>query len=393
MNITNLCKENCIGCGLCRSELQTDMSVMQNGYLKPDLEATGEVENFLKNVCPVSGLRTENYDSSTVWGRCKNAYASYSTNPEIRKQASSGGVLTALAIYLLESKTVDAIIHVVVDEQNPTMTRCQVSTSKEQVVKGCGSRYSISSPWLSLSECVEENKKYAAIGKPCDISALRNLKNYDSKYNNIIYLFSFFCAGLPSKQANDNLLKQLGCDKEKCVSLTYRGNGWPGYATAYDTDGKCYQMEYSKAWGGILGREVHPYCRICIDGIGENADIACGDGWYVTTDGQPDFTERDGRNVVFTRTDAGEELYQKAVAAGVIESALWEDIKQLEIIQKYQYTRRATMQAKIKAYRLFGKATPLYDKNLMKEYAKTIGTKEKLRMYLGTVKRILQKKI
>lgn len=393
MSIVKLCKENCIGCGLCQSELHVEMCENRNGYLIPNLHETEEVKLFLENVCPVSGLNTEDYDSSSVWGVSKSVYAAYSTDTEIRKKGSSGGVLTALAIYLLESEMVDAVIHVVADTTDPTKTKCQVSKTKEQIIQGCGSRYSISSPWLSLSEVVDQGKKYAAIGKPCDIVALRNLKKNSAKYDNILYLFSFFCAGLPSKHANDNLLQQLGCEKEKCMSLTYRGNGWPGYATAHDKDGKCFQMEYSKAWGSILGRDVHPYCRICIDGIGEKADIACGDGWYITDDGQPDFRERDGRNVVFVRTDIGAELYQKAVVAGVIGSAEWGDLKKLEIIQKYQYSRRATMGAKIKGYRLFGKVTPLYDKKLMKEYAKTIGVKEKIRMYLGTVKRIVQKKI
>ncbi len=394
MNITKLCKENCIGCGLCKSELQVNMAVTEKGYLVPEFCANEQTQEFLKQVCPVSGLRTENYDGAFVWGKSINAYASYATDSEMRKKASSGGVLTALAIYLLESKAVDGVIHVVVDEQNPTKTKCQISTNREQVIAGCGSRYSISSPWLTLSTCVEEGKKYAAIGKPCDISALRNLKKYGTKYDNIVYLLSFFCAGLPSQQANDNLLSQLGCDKEKCMTLTYRGNGWPGFATAVDCEGANYQMEYSKAWGGILGRDVHPYCRICIDGIGENADISCGDGWYLTADGtQPDFAEREGRNVVFTRTTEGELLYRKAVEAGVIHSEKWEDLGQLQIIQKYQYTRRTTMLAKMKAFRLLGKKTPLYSKTLLKEYGKQIEQKEKLRVFLGTVKRILQKKI
>lgn len=392
--MTSIYSEYCIGCGLCKSELQLDMEKTEKGFLKPAFHAGEDESRFLKKVCPINGTQSIEEKQTDIWGKRNGIYGAWALDKNIRRQASSGGVLTALAVFMLESKLVDAIIHVVADEKNPTETKCQVSTTKEQVISGCGSRYSISSPWLTLSACAEKDKRYAAIGKPCDIAALRNLKNLDKRYDNIIYLLSFFCAGLPSAQANGRLLDELGCEREKCESLTYRGNGWPGYATAVDCEGKNYQMEYSKAWGGILGRDVHPYCRLCIDGIGEAADISCGDGWYITSDGkEPDFSEREGRNVVFTRTETGEELYQKAMAAGVIYSEAWEDMGQLRIIQKYQYTRRATMAAKLKAYKLFGRKVPPYNKKILGKYAKVIASKEKARVFLGTGKRILQKKI
>lgn len=393
MKIYDVCNEYCIGCGLCKSELHTEMKKDENGYIKPIFERNSHTEEFLENVCPVTGLQSSKIQKAELWGEAVNVYEGYSTDSIIRKKASSGGMLTALAIFLLESGKVDGIIQVSVDENNPIYTKARVSTSKEQVLECCGSRYSISSPWINLSECIEEDKKYAAIGKPCDIRALYYLRKHNTAYSNIVYLLSFFCAGLPSENANNRLLESLGCKKEKCQSLTYRGNGWPGYATAIDDEGNNYQMEYSKAWGGILGRDINPYCRLCLDGIGESADISCGDGWYITEDGEPDFSERDGRNIVFARTELGENLLREAMNAGMIEMSHWNDLNQLKIIQKYQHTRKVTMQAKITAYKLMGKRVPVYNKRVLKEYAKSASQKEKARVFLGTIKRIITKKI
>lgn len=392
MNIRKICQEYCIGCGLCKSEHNVDFSIESTGYLKPHFKDMQDIEEFLYNVCPVNSMaqKSENVD---VWGEYKKVYASHSTDESIRRKASSGGVLTALAIFLLEKKYVDAIIHVVVDEKAPTETKCQVSTTREEVFACCGSRYSISSPWLALSQIIEEGKRYAAIGKPCDIMALRRMKNYSQKYDNILYLMSFFCAGLPSKQANERLLEKLGCQRENCKSLTYRGNGWPGYTTAVDSEGKEYVMEYSKAWGGILGRDVHPFCKVCMDGIGLAADISCGDGWYITMEQKPDFTERDGRNVVFVRTEIGDRIYKEAVECGIIESEDWEDIRHLEIIQKYQFTRRTTMKDKLLAYKVFFKTKPKYDRQMLKVLSRKGDNKTHLRIFFGTVKRILQKRL
>ena len=392
MEITKVCQEYCIGCGLCKSEHSVDFTVESTGYLKPYFDKTEGLQDFLLNVCPVSGTVQDSVTGS-VWGEYTGAYGAYSSDKDIRKKASSGGVLTSLAIFLLEKNYVDGIIHVAADEKNPTETVCQVSTSREDVLACCGSRYSISSPWLSLSEVIVKEKRYAAIGKPCDIMALRRLKKYNNSYDNILYLLSFFCAGLPSKAANEQLLSQLGCKKDACKKLTYRGNGWPGYTTAIDKDGKEYVMEYSSAWGGILGRDVHPFCKVCLDGVGLAADISCGDGWYITKEQTPDFTERDGRNVVFVRTESGNDIYKEAMECGYIVSENWEDITELEIIQKYQFTRRTAMQHRLKAYKMFFKPVPLYDTHKLKALSRKGNKKMQIKIFLGTVKRILQKRL
>lgn len=390
MNVTKTCTQYCIGCGLCKSERNIEMNESAKGYLYPMLDKSSE--EFLKNVCPIMDNHEEAINYSSIWGNIELAVAAYSRDTEHRKKASSGGVLTALCLYLLEEGKVDGIIQVKADETNPTKTVCQVSTTRTQVLECCGSRYAISSPWMDLATKASDGKIYAAVGKPCDILALRRLKNNEKKYENIVYLLSFFCAGIPSTDAQKNLLSQIGIGKESCANLTYRGNGWPGYTTAVDKEGKAYTMEYSKAWGGILGRDVHPYCRLCIDGIGESADISCGDGWYIK-DGQPDFTERDGRNIVFTRNSLGTKLLEEAAKAGYVVYENWEDFQSLEIIQKHQYTRKTTMRAKMLGYRVCGKKIPVYDKKLLKKYAKNATFKQKAKVFLGTMKRIVQRRI
>lgn len=392
MKMFDLCKEYCIGCGLCKSELHADMKKNAKGFWFPNLQKNEKTERFLEHVCPIADncLNEQNID---IWGPYIHAYAGYSTDVSIRKKASSGGVLTGIALYLLESGKVDGIIQVTADKENPVETVVQVSTTAEQVLACCGSRYSISSPWLHLSECMEPGKTYAAIGKPCDIRAVRRLQAYNDSYQPIKYLLSFFCAGLPSKDANAKLLATLGCKEKACKSLTYRGNGWPGTVTAIDEEKNTYQMEYSQAWGGILGRDIHPYCRICFDGIGECADIACGDGWYMDVQGNPDFTEHPGRNVIFSRTQIGEELLREAKENEKISLSDWENIGALRKIQNYQYTRKATMRAKKLAYRILLRKFPEYDKSLLKNYATMVPVKKRMKIFLGTAKRIVQKRI
>lgn len=390
MKVVNLCNEYCIGCGLCESELKAIMKQDEKGFLRPQLVDNADTIDFLNKVCPVVNNYSDN--DGSPWGTSIKMLAGYSNDIKIRKMASSGGVLTSLAIFLLESGKVDGVIQVETSAEEPTKTVCRVSVCREDVIACCGSRYAISSPWIRLNEMVEEGKTYAAIGKPCDIVALKKLINENSKYRNIKYLLSFFCAGLPSDKANDELLSQLGCKKEECVALTYRGNGWPGEATAVTADGSEYKMEYSKAWGGILGRDVNPFCRLCMDGIGEAADIACGDGWYIKNN-QPDFSEGDGRNVIIVRSQNGLDLMNAAVEAGMLTIEEWSKPEELEIIQKYQYVRRTTMRAKLWGYKICGRPTPHYDKKVLKMYSDKAFFSHKMKIVLGTIKRIVTKKI
>lgn len=388
-------QEYCIGCGLCKSERNVQLNKNVKGFLVPDYDVDDQsMREFLENVCPVGGKGLDRLKADAMWGDYQSVYAAYATDGEIRKHASSGGVLTALAIFLLEENKVDGIIHVGRSGGKPYETKCFCSTTRDEVIANCGSRYAISAPLISLSELIKKGKRYCVIGKPCDITVLRNYLSYDKKYKeSILYLLSFFCAGLPSDSANKLLLERLGCPENECVSLNYRGDGWPGCALAVDTKGKKYSMGYSDSWGGILGRDVNPYCRFCMDGIGEAADIACGDGWYMGDNNQPDFSEREGRNVVFTRNARGEELFQEAVDKGYIVAESWENIEQLKYIQKYQYTRRSTMKAKVAAYKLMGRKTPLYRSNILRQYARCAEKGEKMRIFLGTIKRIVRGKV
>lgn len=382
-------KNYCIGCGACQSLNHADLKKNEKGYLYP----VNEKIDWLEKVCPASGLHVS-LMSKDSWGRKKAVYYGWSSNEQIRKSASSGGVLTELASFMLEYKLVDAVLHTCVNNQKPWETQICYSTTKEQVVERCGSRYSISHPLAELHKLNPE-KKYLFIGKPCDVIALRNLQKIEPKWQEIIpYTFSFFCAGLPSVDAQKKLLNSLGTNEKSCVALRYRGNGWPGYATAVDQEGKSYQMDYNTSWGTILGRDIMKACRFCLDGIGEMADISCGDAWYLTLEGKPDFRENKGRNIVFARTEKGYELLQKVKKSGnLVLQETNEKEARLSQIQKYQYERKATMVAKILAVRMAFHPTPKYSLRMLMKWSRDVSLRKQWQIFKGTLKRVIQGKI
>lgn len=384
----------CVGCGLCSAKCGQEMTTTEKGYLVHANKLSDECIEFCNSCCPSSQNSINKLNTSSIWGFCEEVHIGYSSDEEIRKNASSGGVLSALAIYLLDRGLVDAVIHTGKDDKIPYNTITKISVTRQNVMKNCGSRYAISHSLLDMWEFIEAGKKYCYIGKPCDVTALKNYIEKDEALSEQFpYVFSFFCAGMPSTQANLELLDKLNC-KGECVDLTYRGNGWPGFATAVDKNGDEHRLDYATAWGGILGRDINRFCRFCLDGIGERADISCGDAWYLLSDGNPDFSEHAGRNIIFTRNAKGSALLQDAVREGYIIVEAVEDAENyLKQIQKYQFIRKSTMRVKLLACRLFGMSIPYSSQGVVKEFAKYAHAKDKYVIFKGTIKRILTKKI
>lgn len=375
----------CTGCGLCkaigRSEIQKD----ERGFFHP------VEEQNLHDLCPASGLQCSSFDKTNVWGRNHGVFIGWTNDRLLRQKASSGGITTQAACYLLENNYVDCVIHVGADEKDPTKTKLIYSRTAEEVKVHCGSRYSVSSPLLEVDK-LDLQKKYAFIGKPCDVIALRNYMDILPELRkSILYVFSFFCMGVPSEKAQAKLLSELGC--KNCKSLTYRGNGWPGFTTSEDADGKTAKMDYNSSWGRILGRDLMTACKYCVDGIGEMADISCGDAWYLTENQKPDFREHDGRNVIFARTEIGFQLLSEMKRKGVISMEEYGNYKQeLPLIQTSQYNRRRQMLARILALRVLLEPAPNYPLSLLRSYASGMSFGDFFKTFAGTCKRIWKEK-
>ena len=382
--------EYCTGCGLCACQNKAVLRKDEKGFLYPE---SGDKE-WLKKVCPTMSFLESDRDINKIWGREEGVYLGWSTDPSLREKASSGGILTELASFLLDENKVDCVIHICKSADNPTKTEICYSYNREELEKRCGSRYAISHPLAELDK-IDFEKTYAFIGKPCDIVALKNfMKLNPILEKNILYTMSFFCMGLPSEKAQENLLLQLGCETNSCKDLQYRGNGWPGFTTAVDENGKNYKMDYDTSWGKILGRDLMPACRFCLDGIGEMADVACGDAWYLTDSGQADFSEHAGRNVIFARTKKGLELIRKAQEKQRIEMKEYNNYENsLMKIQKSQYERRIAMRARVLALKIMRKPYPVYSHKILKKYASKLTKGKQLRICLGTCKRIIKGKI
>lgn len=181
-------------------------------------------------------------------------------------------------------------------------------------------------------------------------------------------------------------------DLSAVTAFRFRGDGWPGFATAELADGQRFTMDYDTSWGTILNRHLQFRCKICPDGIGEFADIVCADGWHLDEAGRPLFAEQDGRSLVLTRTRKGEALVADAMAAGTLLTAPVE-VADIARMQPFQANRKGLVISRLVAMALTGKRRPRFAGLALGHNARRLGAKENLRSLLGTLRRLVTAKV
>lgn len=317
----------------------------------------------------------------------------WACDPALRHDASSGGALSAILVHLLASGLVDKIIETGADPAQPTGNMPVLTRDPDAIRQAAGSRYAPSSPLADLPTYLAEyratGRRFALVGKPCDIAALRAMQAADSNLAAAIPIaLSFFCAGVPSASGAGQILDALGVDPAEVAAFRYRGHGWPGRATARLKDGSARSMSYHDSWGGILSKHVQHRCKICADGIGAAADIVCADAWQSDARGYPLFDEAAGVSLIVARTPLGAEIVAAAEAARIIETAAF-DMAALAAIQPGQSGRKRALLARLAGLRLMGRPVPRYRGLHLTAAARQNPVGRNLRNFLGMIRRTL----
>lgn len=390
-----LAGELCSGCGLCAGVAPhaITMTTMPPGYSRPQQngEVSARAERAIARSCPGSVVSPwqGGDERHPYWGPYYRVLTGHATNPAVRHAGSSGGAITGLAMHALRKGLVERVVHVLADPERPTRNITVLSTTPEEVLAAAGSRYAASSPLAGIDRLLSDERRIAFIGKPCDVSALRQLATVDPRVDRRVpIMLAFFCAGLPSHAGADRIVRDMGLEPDDVVRFRYRGNGWPGLTRAETADGRVGEMRYADSWGGQLSREVQFRCKICPDAVGGVADIAAADAWYGGESGYPQFEEQDGRSLVITRTTAGEALLDSAVAAGDMAVAPLA-IVEIDLMQPAQARRKRVVAARLAACAATLQPRPDMRGLDVTAAARRSTVREQLGNFAGTARRIL----
>lgn len=388
----------CAGCGACAALAPGKIAMHEQapGWARPvqkqDLSA--EEDRAIAEVCPGLGqsVEADGRRDDPLWGPFVGMASGWATDPALRHAGASGGALSALTAHLLASGEVDAVVSNGPDPDRPTGNRTLLLQPGDNPAMAAGSRYAPSSPLAGLPALVASGRRHAFIGKPCDAAALRAMAGRDTAVAAAFpVILSFFCAGVPSATGARAVLARLGVAEEDVAAFRYRGNGWPGMATASLRDGSERSMTYADSWGSVLSRHVQHRCKICADGTGVAADIACADAWEVDERGYPLFEEADGISLVVARTALGQRIMAAASASGHLHTGPF-DPTSLTAIQVGQRDRRRALLARLAALRLVGRPVPRYRGLRLGDAARQNSLRRNLVNFLGTLRRALRRR-
>jgi coenzyme F420 hydrogenase subunit beta len=326
-------------------------------------------------------------EANHEFGPVLEIWEGWATDSDLRFRASSGGILSALSLFCLESENFAGVVHSGMDASKPWMNSNYVSRDRLGILARTGSRYAPSAPCAGLSGINNDSGSYVFIGKPCDVSAVAELRRLDPRLDQRLGLvLTFFCAGAPSSLGTLNLIDSLGADRRCVDEVHYRGTGWPGRFRIV-SNGKDYpkSFSYEESWGKLTSyRPLR--CNLCPDGLGRLADIACGDAWNQFKD-----DEDPGRSLVLVRTERGRRMLDAARRAGYVTLKRVTANSVLEA-QQNLLDRRRELFGRLSAFRAFAVPVPSYvGFSLLNGWTHQLRFRRKLQSFAGTVWRIAKR--
>lgn len=224
------------------------------------------------------------------------------TEPDIRKNSSSGGAASELIRTFIE---MGGYVASCLFENGDI--RFVLTNDLERAKKFAGSKYVKSNPgniYNEVNECLKKGEKVLFIGLPCQSAALQNI----CKDNKNLYTADLICHGTPSKKILDSYLKDKGIDINSIKDLKFRDNNSFGLIV----DGR--RLAPKKApdnyiWAFLKCSDYTENCYHCRYATSERvSDITLGDAW-----GQLSDTDEDGVSLVLCQTDKGRYLYGRAM--------------------------------------------------------------------------------
>ncbi len=368
-NISKVLSNNlCVGCGTCVGfcpNSALEMVKNRQTYL-PIISAEKCVNcGLCLQICPSYTVDFKSLNlmlfgkepDNILSGNFLKSYFGFSTDMTIRFNSSSGGLVSQLLINALDQGVINAAIVTKMNIDKPLEPQPFVAHSKDEIINSSKSKYCPVPLNVMLKTIIgEKNGKFAVVGLPCHIQAIRKAEkiNPDLK-NKIVLHIGLACGHAPTFLATDFLLWNLKIDKKSIAQVQYRGEGWPGYFSVLLKNGKKYSINHHSLyyWGLAFGMFFYmPRCALCGDKLCELADVSFGDAW---TDDLIS-TDKLGTSFVISRNKVSERLLHEAVETQSIQ------LKEVSVSEILQSQRTLISKKRVKSrqliFKIFGKEIP-----------------------------------
>ena len=302
-------KKECCGCTACVHICPVKCITMQEdeeGFLYPVIEGEKCIHcHKCVGVCPVRNTKQINTKTETFVG--------YSTDEEIRKQSSSGGIFSVVAEWIIQQK---GVVFGAAFDDNFEVHHIAIET-KAELEKLRGSKYvqsRLENVYLEVKQYLEMKRIVLFTGTACQIAGLKNYLNTEDEN---LYTIDVLCHGVPSpkiwRMYLDEKQKQYHSSIEKC-EFRNKENGWKKYfINILFSDKQQYMVRYFEDdfMGMFLGNiDLRPSCHAChFKGFPRISDMTIGDCWGIENH-MPDMDDDKGTSVIMVHSSNGKRMLE-----------------------------------------------------------------------------------
>jgi coenzyme F420 hydrogenase subunit beta len=311
----------CSGCGACVGVCPAEaLAIDSLSSQKPVIDETKCIHcGLCYEVCPGKGypicqLAQDSCDDKTkmhpTYGPVRHCLLGHSTDPDLRLESASGGIATALLVHLLETKQVEAVAVVTMENSFPQV---KLTDDPAVVLSAKASKYS-PVPMMQIIKDLKKNpRKFAMPVTPCQLAAFLTATQKIKKIRECLVLaVGLFCGQVKdyasvSKIAATLDLKYPG----EAEFLGWRCGSYPGSARFKLADGTLKEKPLYPWLDIAVPHYALHRCFLCPDGGNWLADMTLGD---IHAGG-------DDETVIVCRTARGEQFLRNAEEAGAIKLA------------------------------------------------------------------------
>lgn len=302
-------KKLCTSCGTCIGMCPTNAITFEDGKIIGDIKKCINCGLCIDN-CIGDGFDYK-YFNKLVFnadleeinldiGYYKKIYSGYSTTPNIRKNASSGGIVTEILIGLMEKGVIDGAVTISQNAKIPYKFEVKIAKSIDEIINSSQSKYVIVPTNEIIKEITKLEGRYAFVGLPCQIQGMRKLTEKRNDIGSKIFVYiGLFCGFNIEFGGTQFLLDKLGIRNEDICKLEYRAKEETTGLRIKTNKEKIFLDKHSYNFINVLYSPKR--CWKCYDLTSEFADISVGDAWE---------KGNLGWSRVITRTDKGEEIIQ-----------------------------------------------------------------------------------
>jgi len=250
----------------------------------------------------------------TYTGPYQEIFIGFATNPEVRINSASGGILTAILLWLLDKNLIDAAVVTAMSESEPWLAKSFIATTAEDIIRAAQSKYIITSVNEILPLIETFQGRLAYVGLPGQVQAIRKLQAMnDPSVRNIHYIFGPFYGNTLHFSSIKSFLRSYGeKDYHNISKLWFRYGEWPGNMRIEMKNGRIIQLPKFHA-NYLIPFHILKNSLLCTDLSNEFTDVSGGDAWA------PVYEERGkGFSMVISRSKKGQEILEQMLSEGYL---------------------------------------------------------------------------